>query len=236
MGATLQRSTGPTLDLVVRHRRDGTPVTAEASVLEAANLALTLDDVARVAGLHPDTLRGWLADASEASRLKARDGRRPTAAQRRLIGFAESLGQRMGATRGQVLGRIQRIGLGGYDHGKVVTKETPVFNGDGEQVGSHVEVTTTTEVAEGDWRALAWIAERTYAETFARRQAIEVSGPGGGPIRVESPRERLMEKLGDLRRRAIDVAEVAPIGNGAHDADVAGNGSESPPEALDGEP
>lgn len=235
VGQTLAPGVGAGLDRVVRHRRDNTPVTAARAVLDAAQMALTLDDVARVGGVHPDTLKGWLAESAQASKDRAR-GANLTATQRRLIEFADELGRRMGATRGAVIGGIQRIGIGGYDRQQTRTKETPVFDADGNQVGTNVEVTTTTEVADGDWRALAWIAERTYADTFARRQAIEVSGPGGGPIEVASPRERLMERLGDLRRRAIETSATEPMGNGAHDASVVGNGSDLPGETPDGEP
>lgn len=200
------------LDEIVRYRRgqgdaQDTPVTLERALLDACSIAVTLDDVARIAGTTPDSLRRFLRDAAEVDRSRAA-GSPPGATGSRLVSFRDQLERRMGETRARIIGGIQRIGLGGYDRSRVVVTEKP-----GENGTTLREVRTESETADGEWRALAWLAERTYAETFATRRSIEVSGPGGGPIQVESPRERLLGQLEDLRRRAITVPEV-PTSNG----------------------
>lgn len=52
-----------------------------------------------------------------------------------------------------------------------------------------------------DWRAAAWYAERNNPKKWGRRQAIEVSGPDGGPIQVASPVERVRGEIGAMRQK-----------------------------------
>ena len=37
-----------------------------------------------------------------------------------------------------------------------------------------------------DWKALAWLAERTEPEFFSPKQKTEITGKDGGPVQVES--------------------------------------------------
>lgn len=59
------------------------------------------------------------------------------------------------------------------------------------------------KAGEEDWRAAAWILERRHPEHYARMERREVSGPDGGPLRVE------VSSWVDLVRQAT-AAESAP--------------------------
>lgn len=75
--------------------------------------------------------------------------------------------------------------------------------------------TVTTQVEtfvgyEGDWRAAAWLLERRLPARYARREALEVSGPDGGPVEHEDAgarRERLEGMLAEIAHREAREAE-----------------------------
>jgi transposase len=56
------------------------------------------------------------------------------------------------------------------------------------------------------WQAAAWILERRWPQDFARRQALEMSGPEGGPIE-----HRDLSALPDHERRLLRDAIVAHL-------------------------
>lgn len=74
---------------------------------------------------------------------------------------------------------IQRAAMGG-----IVTEETTKKYRD-PSTGEMVEETTVKRTAP-DWRASAWWLERRDAANFGKQAdlALEVSGPGGGPMQV----------------------------------------------------
>ena len=79
----------------------------------------------------------------------------------------------------------------------------------------------------GDWRAATWLLERTNPE-FAQVARAEISGPGGGAIRVEqdiehrlaAPDPGRMAKVVELLARAGAVPQLE-----THDTNGNGNGS-----------
>ena len=51
------------------------------------------------------------------------------------------------------------------------------------------------KAAETEWTAAAWRLERKFPSRYGRRQAVEVSGPGGGPIQINDARTRILAIL-----------------------------------------
>jgi hypothetical protein len=53
--------------------------------------------------------------------------------------------------------------------------------------------------AQGTWQAAAWYLERKHKDRWSVKSAVELTGKEGGPIEIESPRER-------IERRIISIA------------------------------
>ena len=51
------------------------------------------------------------------------------------------------------------------------------------------------KAAETEWTAAAWRLERKFPSRYGRRQAVEVSGPEGGPIQINDARTRILAIL-----------------------------------------
>lgn len=60
--------------------------------------------------------------------------------------------------------------------------------------------------AEDDWKADAWMLERSRPQRYARVSRHEVMGQDGGPIAVDTtPRQMLAEKLAEMAERMADA-------------------------------
>jgi transposase len=78
------------------------------------------------------------------------------------------------------------------------------------------------------WQAAAWMLERRWPQDFARRQALEMSGPDGGPIETATrPAELSDEELRDALRARL----TTPSEDGAA-AEAAGAPADSRLHAL----
>lgn len=189
------------LDRIVGKTAEGIPVTAEERILDAIRFGNFIDAAAAVAGVDKVTLYQWLNSGAAANR-KAAEGKRLTASEHRYARFADKLYEAEAEAEVREVSGIYRVGVGG---GEITTKTTTTARGpDG---------TTSTETVKvqelpPNPSAMQWHAERRWASKWNRRQQIEVSGPEGGPIKVESPLATLMSTLDAMerRQRSIDAA------------------------------
>jgi transposase len=82
--------------------------------------------------------------------------------------------------------------------------------------------------SDQQWQAAAWMLERRWPQDFARRQALEMSGPDGGPIETATrPAELSDEELRDALRARL----TTPSEDGAA-AEAAGAPADSRLHAL----
>lgn len=117
-----------------------------------------LRTAAEAAGIGEATLHRWLANDTPRYRE-----------------FRESVARARADAQVNLLLTIQMHARGGQTRPKQVVVPKPK--------GEH-EVVTIQEVVDGDWRAAAWILERSWPQEYGRREAIEVTGAGGGPVEV----------------------------------------------------
>lgn len=69
-----------------------------------------------------------------------------------------------------------------------------------------------------DWRAAAWLLERTMPQLYGRREAVTLSGAGGEPVRFEHtaaetlaiPDPERMQKVLTLLRNAGALPDLTP--------------------------
>lgn len=52
-----------------------------------------------------------------------------------------------------------------------------------------------------NWTAAAWWLERRFPDRWGRRDRLEHTGAGGGPIEVQSPAAKIADRLDDLEER-----------------------------------
>lgn len=185
------------LDRIVSTRGDGIPVTVEERILDEIRHGSFIDAAAGAAGIERSTFYDWLKDGASAHQKQAR-GVRLTASERRYATFASAVYEAEHDAETREVGGIYRLGVGGGS----VTETTTVTDPDGKET-----VRVTVKELPPNLQAMAWHAERRWAAKWNRRQQIEVSGPEGGPIQVESPLADVMAQLDamDRRQRSIDA-------------------------------
>ena len=160
------------------------------------------------------------------------------AAEQPFVEFVEAVTRARAIAERKHQRNVERIAMGGE---VIETREESHPDG---------TVVKIEKRALGDWRASAFYLERVHPKRWGRRQAIEVSGPEGGPIGIDaSVGARLTARLEDYYRRVreadprvIDVQAVRPelpagTGTGADD-DGRSDGAEpgdGPAGAPDGE-
>ncbi|MFF4777669.1 transposase [Microtetraspora fusca] len=146
-----------------RHGRR-TKLTADVHerIVAAVRAGATFEGAAGAAGIDESTLYRWLreAEASGAPAWKRQ--------------FRQDLYRARDEVEVRVVaGSVMKAAIGGYVV-KRVTRTRP----DGT-------VETEEQIAPADGRVGLELLARRFHDRWGRRQPIEVSGPGGGPIQVE---------------------------------------------------
>ena len=73
---------------------------------------------------------------------------------------------------------------------------------------AEAEVKQLREMQRDDkWQRRAWWLERRFPKRWGQKQSLEVSGPDGGPVEVDS--KAALEAFLDDRREAIEAAQQA---------------------------
>lgn len=169
-----------------RRKRDGQPAGLKFDEKRAERIlgfvrgGSTHEAAARAAGIHPATMYRWLergqrAGAPHNDRYKV---------------FADAFEQADAEFEVVHVGLMSRAARGGD-----VIEERTVTRKDGSTV-------RIVRRAAPDWRAGQALLRARRPQDWGDRQAIEISGPGGGPIEmdVDASRQRVGTMLDRLRQ------------------------------------
>lgn len=181
------------LDQVLRVE-NGAEITVADEILERIAIGATISDAAASVGIDRETLHRWIREGARAASRRAQ-GHRLTRAEARLADFSNAEAQAVAAWK--VTQETQLEILSGGRTRKVVTEKR-------DSAGNLLEKTERTEGIDPDARVIMWRLERRFRDQYGR-QALEISGPGGGPIplsvreeaaqAIEAAAQRLSESL-----------------------------------------
>lgn len=186
------------IDRVVRHRDDGSPVTAGEQVIERMFLVNDLHVSAASAGVSNTALYKWRLDGARLRAIEAQGKRELTERERVFVDFVNALERAEAAWEVGKLSIIQGAAEGGYQHEKVTEKWEMV---DGELKLTERNVVRWT--ADPQWTAAAWQLERRKPQKYGKRMAL-TDGEGGPLI---PPAEQARELVDSVRLFLVDKEE-----------------------------
>lgn len=174
-------------------------------ILDAVEMGAPYRLAAAAAGIHPGTMSNWIARGERAQ--DALDlGNDISDVEEWFRTFREEVEYARGRGGLRVLLNIQRVAQGG-ELKKRTTKQ--VRGPEGWE--THVEEEFTTP----DWRAGAWVADRTFRDLVGKDPAteVEVSGPDGGPVQVTATAlsetaERIARLVAERRLELEDGSDI----------------------------
>lgn len=194
------------LNQVIRHREDGTPVTAAEQVVERIQLGLDMQNAADSAGISRTTIHTWRLTAARYRAAEA-NGKRLTRTQRDYVEFLNACERAESDAELNRLAIIQRAATGGARVTKVTEKK--------DAAGLVTETITVTETLRPEWTAAAWWLERRRHQKYARR--VEVTGAEGAPL---VPPAEAARGLADSLREFMAGAAAASEATSGAPADV----------------
>lgn len=173
-------------------RRAGRPTKLNPQVQDAIVAAVRAgsywEDAAVRAGVHPATVRRWRAEAEQDD------------APAHLREFRDAVARAQADARVRMVAAIMKDAVGG----QVVRRVTRQL-ADGT-------VETEESFSPPNGRVALEYLSRADPERWARRQALEVSGPGGGPIDVRRPdTAALAARVHTMLRGQVVAGELEPV-------------------------
>jgi hypothetical protein len=150
-----------------------TPETTQ-KILTAIETGVPITAAAQAAGIHYATLANWQNRGQNAADIAHNGGTIPQE-EACYLDFFERVARARARGLEARLSRVVSIAEGGF-----VTKRTErTFQ---SKSGPVVEVEEA--FSPPDWRALAWVLERSHREFFGKSERVELSGVDGGPVEV----------------------------------------------------
>ena len=165
-----------------RTNEDGTTSTLTVAevIVEAITAGAYFEHATAAAGVTTSTGYDWLKRGARAATAIAKgDTTRSKlgAMDRRCLEFSEAVerAEAQWAVGANIV--LERLARGGIEQRTVTEKR--------DNNGALVERTTKTEATLPAAQVLEWRLERRFPDQYGRRQAIQHSGPGGGPIDIQ---------------------------------------------------
>lgn len=181
-------------------------VTASERIVQAIRIGMYLEPAAASAGVHKDTVYGWLRTGAQAHAALATaeatgtPPRELTDHERRCMDFSDAVARAESEWELAANSQLERLARGDVE---VVTITEKV-----DAKGNVVERTSRTERLAPNAQVLQLRLTRRFMERYAGR--IEVTGAGGEPLVPEDHRARnLADSMRAYLAGAADGAEAA---------------------------
>lgn len=195
-------------------------------VVETMAVGGFLHDAAAKVGYPVETLREWRKLGAHClAAILAGTKRRSemTAHQKRCMELVHRMDKAEAEARTSLLALARGVATGGLIRTETTVKTiTPTVEGKAASEPVEVERVTRTIEAAPDGHMLGWLLSHRWPADFGRTR-VEVTGEGGGPVRVDARPiiDVITQHLADIRT-ARDETDPARL-----DALVAGNGNGS---------
>jgi len=197
-----RRGVPPTLDRVIRTRKDGTPVTAADHILDRIRLGADFDDATAGADITRQTLWNWRRAGGNA-RAKQANGHDLDEREQRYADFLDALETAEAEVEASRLFVVTRAGEGGAVVTKRLVKRRLDTSDPNRPRMVVVEEIERTETLAPQWTAAAWFLERRFPEKYRRRYELETSDSAG-----VSAEERARDLADSLRAYMQGIADA----------------------------
>lgn len=201
------------LDQPVETRPDGTVITVADRVIAAVRAGNYLETAAALAGVRPNTIRGWLYTGNATLRALASGTPHHDLPSQdlRYAEFADALTRAEAEAEAEDVARLQVLARGQATSRKEVTVEKR------DRDGNLLETTSRTEVETlpPDSTALRWRLATRHPTRWQGTQRVELTGEDGGPVEltVAEKREHVLDVLSRVAvEREADAAEYEVAG------------------------
>lgn len=190
------------IDEVIGQRRDGTKITVLDRAVESTRLGVHVRLVAARIGTTTATLYEWERTGArvnievEAGRRRVRD---LSKFERKCKRWTDAMLAAEAEGQTFLLGLLERNARG-YE----TTKVTETVDRQGNIISRRTETAQTGP----DTRALTWLLARRWPAEFGDRVSMEVSGPAGGPVLIDSQTPAIDRLNAELDALVAQTAEA----------------------------
>lgn len=203
----------------------GKPVTITERVVETLRAGGFIHDAAARIGFPRETLSDWRKLGQRTIRDIVQGRKRShelTDHERECVVLAREMEKAEADAKVWMLGKLHDLGAGMKRTETTTRTRTPIV---GETVVTEAAVVVETTIKEitavPDVRALTWLLEHRFQRDFGMKR-IELSGPEGGPIAIEteSAVDKLREAIAAVQATKAetddDLAALGADGNGTN--------------------